>query len=288
MCKKWLKGVAPDLLVFDVDGVLIDNQDSYTLVTAETVRWCWENFFGKKVDCEGYTAEYFNIAKTHPAFNDDVAASWVMLRAMLKTGRESMKEAFLSPDAWKKELYTFAADAFVEGLAREDTQAPSFGNIRIVFEEIYFGAEVYAELKGKVVYGAGGEGLWQKEAPGTSKDWKELGLPAGIYTGRSRDEMVTGYKTLNWRGFPDNMLISFDSGILKPSPEGLAILCERSGAKHPAFFGDTASDRAAQAAFGKGEFVGIGPVLGADSGNGSDEFLHFNTLEEALSSLLSS
>jgi len=278
-----LKDTAPDLLIFDVDGVLIDTCGSYMLATAETICWCWQNLLGGSVDRDGYTMEYFNITKTHPAFNDDVAIAWAMLHSMRRTGRKSMKEAFPSLETWKKELGTFAAGTAVEELARKDAQTPSLDEVRSVLEEIYFGTEIYAEFKGKA-RGMEKEGLWKVEKPGVLGHWKELGLPVGIYTGRTRDEMVLGYKILNWLDFPDNMLICSNDGILKPSPEGLAVLCERSGAKHPAFFGDTASDRVTWGTFGKGEFIAIGPILEAESRN--EGFLHFDTLEEALSFLL--
>ena len=96
--------------------------------------------------------------------------------------------------------------------------------------------------------------------------------------------MALAFEILKWSGFPDDMLICSDTGIFKPSPAGLALLCERAGAKHPAFFGDTASDLAAWEAFGKGDFVAIGPILKAKSQRGG--FLHFGALEEALTSLL--
>jgi len=274
-----------DILIFDMDGVLVDASGSFTLATAATVRWCWENLLKGSVDCDRYTIEYFNIAKTHPALNDDINVSWLILRAMLRTGRKSMKEAFPSLEAWKNEVDALAADVSMEDLARENAQVPPLGEVRLVLEEMYFGTENYAKFKGKV-RGIGGEGLWKDEKPGTSRDWKELGLPVGIYTGRTRNEVDLGYKILNWHGFPDNMLVCSSGRILKPSPEGLSILCERSGTKDPAFFGDTVSDLAAWDAFGRGSFIGIGPILKGESLRRG--LPNFDTLEEALSSLLPS
>ena len=280
---KWMKDTTPDLFVFDVDGVLIDTRNSFMTTMVETVRWCWKNLLEGDVDCDGYTDEYFNIVKQYPAFNNDVAVTWVMLRAMQRTGHKSMKEAFLSPEAWMKELDAYPPDAAVEKLALKDTQTLPFSEVQSVFEEIYLGAEIYTECRSEA-RGVGGEGLWKLEAPGISKNWKELGLPVGIYTGRANYEMAVAFKTLAWHDFPDDMLICSDDGMLKPSPEGLVVLCERTGAKYPAFFGDTASDLAAWTAFGKGKFIAIGPILKTKSRRG--EFLHFNTLEEALASLL--
>ncbi len=71
------------------------------------------------------------------------------------------------------------------------------------------------------------------------------------------------------------MTITPDDGIMKPSPLGLSILCERAGASSPLFLGDAESDRRTVLAFGKGSFAAIGNFL-------SDEPRTYNNPEEAL------
>ena len=123
-----------------------------------------------------------------------------------------------------------------------------------------------------------------EEKSGISRDWKILGLPVGIYTERSREEMALVWKVLNWSDFPEDMLVSSSDGISKPSPLGLSLLCDRAGAQVPLFFGDDASDREAWAAFGKGIFVAIGPILKAEARRAGIH--HYDTLESALSELI--
>ncbi|MDR2136663.1 MAG: HAD family hydrolase [Synergistaceae bacterium] len=282
--KKWTKDSAPDLLIFDVDGVLLDARDSFLASTAETVRWCWGSLMGGVVDCEGYTLDYFNLCKAHPAFNDDSVVAWALLRFMGKTGRNNMKDAFPSLAQWGKYLKDLDLTAALKEKTWGDAGALSRKEVLSVLEEFYYGKKDYLELRGTPKYGVGQEGFWAKESPGTLRNWKEMGLPVGIYTGRSLGEMVLARRHLNWPDFPRNMLISSDDGILKPSPLGLSVLCERAGARYPLFFGDTASDKAAWLAFGKGAFVAIGPILKPDATK--EGFLHFDTLEEALSALL--
>jgi HAD superfamily hydrolase (TIGR01549 family) len=280
-----MKETTPDILIFDVDGVLIDTCDSFRLATAETVRWCWEHLLGGTADCEGYTPEYFHLCKSHPAFNDDAAVAWALLRCMkrngARTGSKSMKETFPSLEAWGTELKKYGRDEVVEETARRKTAMLPLSEIRSVMEEIYYGKETYAEYEGTSSRNIEGDGLWKREKPAISKDWKDLGLPVGIYTGRSRKEMSLAQRRLNWLDFPRDMLVVSDDGILKPSPLGLAALCERSGTRNPLFFGDTASDKETWLAFRKGAFVAIGPILKAEA----DGF-HFDTLEEAISALL--
>jgi phosphoglycolate phosphatase-like HAD superfamily hydrolase len=272
MClwKKWMRDETPDILIFDVDGVLIDTCDSFQMATAETVRWCWENLMGGSADGEGYTTEHFRLCKSHPAFNDDGVVAWALLRCMRRaraaTGSDSMKEVFPSLKAWEKELNTYDRGEVVEETARRETETPSLAEVRAVMEGFYY------------------EGFWKREKPSISRDWKDLGLPVGIYTGRTRKETSLAQRHLNWLDFPQNMLITSDDRILKPSPLGLSTLCERSGTRTPLFFGDTASDKETWMAFRRGTFVAIGPILKAEASRG--EFLHFDTLEEALSALL--
>jgi phosphoglycolate phosphatase-like HAD superfamily hydrolase len=284
--RKWMKETAPDMLIFDVDGVLIDTCESFRLATAETVRWCWEHLLGGSADCEGYTPEYFHLCKSHPAFNDDAVVAWALLRCMersrARTGSTSMKETFPSLEAWRSELDTYGQDETVEETSRRETNRLSLSVVRSVMEEIYYGEDTYVQCKGKPVHNIGGDGFWKLEKPTLSQHWKDLGLPVGIYTGRSRIEMSLAQRQLGWLDFPQDMAVTSDEGVLKPSPLGLAMLCERSGARSPFFFGDTASDKEAWLAFRKGTFVAIGPILKTKA----DGFLYFDTLEDALSALL--
>ena len=288
--KKWLRETTPDILIFDVDGVLIDSCESFRLVTAETVRWCWENFLGGSADCECevYTPEHFRLCKSHPAFNDDTVIAWALLRCMERnrgqTGEKSMKEVFPTLEAWANELNTYGRREVVEETARRETETLPLSEIRAVMEEIYYGEETYAEYKGKAAHCIKGEGFWKQEKPALSQDWKDLNLPVGIYTGRTRKEMFLAQRRLNWLDFPEDMLITSDDKILKPSPLGLTALCQRSGTGNPLFFGDTVSDKETWLAFRKGAFIAIGPILKAEAFR--EGFLHFDTLEDALSALL--
>lgn len=271
-----------DALIFDVDGVLIDTRDSYLHVTADTIRWGWENLYDGVCDAPGYTIDYFNSAKAHPAFNDDTFVALAMLHMMARNGSRLMSEAFPSLREWERELTTYErhveAEAAIAARPDEDRRI-GLEELRLVSDELYFGEATYREIKGKAVHGISGAGYWNTEQPALKKDWKDLGLPVGVYTGRSPDEFTLAKHKLNWHDFPDRMLVSSGQGILKPSPLGLELLCERAGAESPLFFGDTASDRAAWRNFGRGTFVAIGPILKGEKD-------HYDTVEQALADLL--
>ena len=276
--KKWMRDTTPDMFIFDIDGVLIDTQNSFMPATAETVRWCWENLLNGAADCEGYTREYFTLCKAYSGFNDDAVVAWTLLRYMKRrvdrTGSRSMKELFPTLEEWRAEL-----EAFIEPMnTPADVGVLPLDEVRSVLEEIYYGEAAYAEYRERPARGAGKEGFWTREKPALSRNWKDFGLPVGIYTGRTYGEMALAQRVLNWTDFPPDMVVSSDDGILKPSPQGLALLCQRAGTKYPLFFGDTASDKEAWLAFGQGLFVAIGPILKTDALKRGAP--HYDTLAE--------
>ena len=264
-----------DLLIFDVDGVLIDTRDSFMYATRECLRWCWEHLLGGIADCEGYTLEHFNVSKTHPSFNDDSVVAWVLLHHMEHTGKKRMSEAFPSLEEWKSILFSYDRQNAAETVAASREASLSLIEVRNALEEFYYGTKDYLEYKGSARYGILTDGLWKTEIPAITRNWKALPLPSAIYTGRSHEEMALGKRQLGWEDFPDDRLVTSGDGILKPSPLGLEMLCRAAGAAEPLFFGDTASDKESWLNFGRGSFVAIGPIL-------KGEALHFDTLEEAL------
>ncbi len=72
-------------------------------------------------------------------------------------------------------------------------------------------------------------------------------------------------------------MVTPESGITKPSPDGLAVLCEKSGTANPLFLGDAESDRQALRAFGKGTFAAVGDFL-------ADEEIRYSCPSDALQS----
>lgn len=271
-----------DMLIFDVDGVLIDTCDSFCKGSALTIKWCWENILEGVADSEGYTLDYFRAAKRHPSFNDDVDIAWAILhfmeqRAGIANGK-AMSCFFPSLEEWAEELRNYDGQSVRNRAAAAQNKKFSLRTVAAVFEEIYYGDEQYARLKGQACYGIKGQGLWKIERPGLSCHWKDLPLPSGIYTGRSDAEMVLAKDILAWRDFPQERIVSSSSGISKPSPEGFQVLCERIGAYSPLYFGDTASDKAAWQNFGHGTFVAIGDLLPNAS-------LCFESLDSALKAL---
>ena len=264
-----------DMIVFDVDGVLLDTSRSYPCVIREAIRWGFGRFFGGTAGEAGFTMEHFRVSKHHPAFNDDYDIAWALLSAAA-AGR-----MLPSPDRWADILSGFAGTDVTQWVRRSFGDQVDRQVIRDLCEELYFGDAELRRIRGvapKCLPGA--PGFWREERPMLSTHWTKLPLPAGIYTGRPASELVLALRTLRWDDMPEEHAVTADSGILKPSPEGFRLLGRVLGGDMPLYFGDAESDRAALAAYGRGTFVAIGDLL-------ADAPLRFDTVEEGLAALLS-
>ncbi|QTX33459.1 HAD family hydrolase [Aminithiophilus ramosus] len=267
-----------DALIFDVDGVLIDTDDSYFTLVGQAIRWAWGFSPRRRTDEASFTGEHYRICKRHRAFNDDYDIAWAFLCAAAATGERLLSRALPTAEGWARKLAAFEEANVVSWVRRSFGETFPRQEVRNLCEELYFGGEELWEKRGRRARLSETAGLWQREVPLLRSSWKELGLPVGIYTGRPRAELELGLRLLGWSDLPRERAITPDEGISKPSPEGLSLLCRRMAASSPLFFGDTESDRQAWKSFGRGRFVAIGPIVEDD--------LHFATVAEALASLL--
>ncbi len=252
---------APDMIVFDVDGVLVDTSGSYPRVVSRALLWGWTRVLGNIPDCEGFSARHFAATKTHPAFNDDYDIAWAALNCAASRGSSSLSESLPSPGEWRSlldgctgfDVVSWVRSAFGETVLRKA--------VRQACEEMYFGCEEYEAMGEIPLYTTRRAGLWEEDRPLASFSWRDLPLPAGIYTGRPLRELRLALRLLNWEDFPAAFIVTPETGISKPSPDGLALLCERASASTPLFLGDAESDRQTSRAFGKGFFAPLGDFL---------------------------
>jgi phosphoglycolate phosphatase-like HAD superfamily hydrolase len=264
-----------DIIVFDVDGVLVDASRSYPRVIARSLLWAWIRVLGRIPDCEGFTYEHFAASKTHPAFNDDYDIAWAFINCTAASSSPSLADSLPSPPEWREKIEG-CRDGDIEGWVRR-----SFGErvpraaVRKVCEEMYFGCDEYEALGETPLYTTRRGGLWEEETSLVSFHWSDLPVVSAIYTGRPRSELFLALKLIGWTDFPGDLTITPDDGITKPSPLGLSVLCEKTGASFPLFLGDAESDRKTVSAFGRGTFAAIGDFL-------PDEAKRYKTPEEAL------
>lgn len=237
---------APDALIFDIDGVLLDVRRSFPEVIRQAVKAGWSDICGLDADCSVYGAEHERVMKRHGGFNDDFDLAWSLLCISVASGKKKLSEAFPSPEQLANEISDCAGNVAVWA-ERKYHSGVSRSAIHDLCHRLYG-------------YGGGG-GLHMLETPMLHTRWNMLPLPVGIYTGRNLIEWEFAKQCLGWEDFPLENVIHSETGITKPSPKGLEILCCKFGAENPLFFGDTASDYQAWMAFGRGMFVAIGDLL---------------------------
>ncbi len=248
-----------DALIFDIDGVLLDVTKSFPEVIRLGIVNGWEEFCGGESDCAGYGPGHEWVMKRHGSFNDDYDIAWTLLSMAAASGEKKLSRALPAPERLAEELQDFRAPL-------ADWVRAKYGGLVRREESRAMCARLYGDEE---------KGLYRLEVPTLSRRWDELGLPVAIYSGRNAFEWELAKKSLGWEDFPDDRIIHYDHGIEKPSPEGLEILCGRLGASSPVFFGDTASDMKAQAAFGRGRFAAVGRLL-------PEAEYKFETTEEAV------
>ena len=260
-----IKKFQADSLIFDVDGVLLNVEKSFPEVIRQGVLRGWR-LWGGQADCEGYGAEHEWVLKRHGAFNDDFDLTWALLCICAASGESRLSDAFPTPQKLAAEVSTLRDGDVVSWVLSRYGEGVSRGTIRRMCHDLYQGT-------------AEEEGLFRLEIPMLRRSWRDLPLPVGIYTGRCVSEWKLAQESLNWQDFPLERVIHSETGVLKPSPKGLEILCERMGVKSPLFFGDTASDMMAGLAFSGCQFVAVGGLL-------PEAQLKFVDTESALAELL--
>ena len=259
-----IQKVDADCLIFDIDGVLLDTHLSFPALIGRAVEEGWLRS-GGEVDCPGYSDEFQWVFKRHGSFNDDYDIAWCLLSTAISSGAKKLSEALPSSESLERSIADCGEDCVVWALKKFGT-AVNRDDVRSLCAAIYYGDEKTP-------------GLYLKERVMLPVHWSQLPLPVGIYTGRDSREWELAKKLLKWQDFPDDRIVHSGSGIRKPSPEGFEILCSRMGCERPLFFGDTASDEKARAAFGSGFFVAIGELL-------PESELHFDDPVAALESLI--
>lgn len=267
-----------DLLVFDVDGVLIDTRRSYPSVIRAAIQWGWRQMLGLKADCTGFSFEHFRVSKRHPGFNDDYDIAWVLLSVAAARARVSkdprLSCSMPSPKEWESTLQEFPPADVVQHTCSRYGDPVGRSRFRALCEELYLGEHFCGSEKFTVLK----KGLWHQEKPLLKVHWSELPLPAAIYTGRFLPELRLALIRLGWEDFPLDRAVTPETGISKPSPEGFSRLCQVTGTRLPIYFGDTESDRESLRRFGRGVFVSIGGML-------PEAPLRFETVSEALAGL---
>jgi len=218
-----------DLVVFDVDGVLVDARQSYDAAARRTV----EHFLGPRSGGWLTDAEMAAL-RAVGGFNDewDIAAAAVWAQ---RAARRDLTR--LAPQG----AGGLAALAQAAGL----TEDPPRDAVLSVFCEIYAGTARVEEMYGRPpVLEASQEGLWQQERR-LLEAAELLLLPVrkAVYTGRTTGELRPTFERFAFGiHFPEHLRLTADGPYRKPDGRGLLYLAQAASASHVLMVGDNVDD----------------------------------------------
>lgn len=173
-------GVAPDAIVFDVDGVLVETQSSYIEAVARTVQWLLVHDLALADDGPAVDAATIRAWKRTGPWNDDWDLSYAMYEWLS-----------VQNGATTTQRRRAAGDPGTAARAERPIDRARWERIRGIFEEIYNGTAVATARYGVPPLVRQERGLAETERvvleAGLLRELARIGISkVGIVTGRAR------------------------------------------------------------------------------------------------------
>lgn len=274
-----------DLLVFDVDGVLVDVSASYPQAISEAV-----NFYCAHVAGLGaaprIAPEDTALFKRAGGFNSE----WDLACAACLFALWSALDPASAPplDRFTEEIRRWggglaAARAVLEAWAPARVAAEVAARydgelVARLCHEFYGGADGCEPMFGIAPRYHRGEGLYRRERPLLGpEDLADWAGHLGLYTGRNDGETEFALRLAGLGGlFPPAARVTADSPWHKPDPGGLRLLVDRFRPRAALFAGDNVDDAVAAARYGEQAGEGAPPllfagILGGAPGDAAEE-----------------
>lgn len=260
-----------DAVVLDIDGVLVDVEDSYRRAIVESIEAVYDRTI-RKPDIQQF--------KDAGGFNNDWELTYAAALYVLATGEgySASIDEYTDEIAARGGGLEAAEDAVREELGARATQRVTERwdreRLRDVFQQLYLGADLYRGLEG---------GNPDRETPGFIHDEPVLLEPetreailerydVGVVTGRPEAEAEIALERVGLESeIPLEHRFTMDDWAEgKPHPHALTTLAERFDADSVVFVGDTLDDirtatNAADADPGR-EYYGVGVLTGGLTG----------------------
>jgi HAD superfamily phosphatase len=255
-------------VVLDIDGVLVDVENSYRRAIIETIEQCY-----------GATVDRDDIQRFKDAggFNNDWELTDAIALFVLakRAGTDLTMEEYTDTIAGTGGGLSAAQAAIGESLPPAEREMVlanwDTDRHREVFQQLYLGDDLYREIEGGEPAG-GNEGFIHDEAVlvdsatlSTLTDRYEV----GVLTGRPAAEAEIALERVGL-DLPDEQIVTmddWDGG--KPDPDALVDLAEELGGDSLVFVGDTLDDirtaRNADEVDGR-TYYGVGVLTGGLSG----------------------
>lgn len=247
----------PEVIVFDIDGVLIDTSMSFRCAVSRTVQYYMTKVLGYEDTGILIQPEEVQLFKLAGGFNDD----WILSQsAILFFTYKALKFAVKDTNSIRllpPSLIDFTSSISYEGEGLRKTKdylASLDGNVldraekRLdrkfiirIFQEIYAGSRYINRLYGSDPILGTEEGLWKNEKVILDRGLLLTDIHYGIYTGRTATETELALELLNLE-LPPQAIITMNSSIVKPDPRGLNLIKEYYKKDTLAFIGDSMDD----------------------------------------------
>ena len=266
--------LAPDAVVLDIDGVVVDVADSYRRAILESVETVYGDTI-EKTDVQAF--------KDAGGFNNDWELTYAAALYVLAE-REGMTldiAAFTSAIAEHGGGLDAAEQVAEDALSDTDwayvRDRWNPERLRDVFQQLYLGAELYRELEGGEP-DADTRGYINDEPlllDAATREHLVDQYDVGVVTGRPEAEAEIALERAGLDVPPERRFTMDDWEEGKPHPHALTKLAERFDAESVVFVGDTLDDvRTAVNAAGtdpEREYHGIGVLTGGLSGEAGRE-----------------
>ncbi len=250
-----------DMIIFDIDGVLLDVRESFRQAISQTVQFYFNQILNWEVSQLLITPDETQMFKLAGGFNNDweltyTAVLFVLVKSYLLQTKDPVK---LKNE--KLSLSEFLDKVGKEGGGLKTAQTKLFKNlskeiennvkkewdidrIKKIFQEIYAGVDYCQKLYGFIPEYIQEKGLLNKEKKLIeAEEINSLRVKKGILTGRTKEEMELALKFTGLDKIIQTELQLYDNGSWqKPNPLCLEILAERANSQLGLYMGDTTDD----------------------------------------------
>lgn len=215
-----------DAIIFDMDGVLVDESKSYRLAIEMTVN----SFLSKNEASSNTNQEEIRLIKSIPKFNNDWDVSFVLVELLQKGIK---KEKFLDK---------------VKPVTGRIRKKEKYLEIKDIFQSYYLGENLFRKIYYRMPPLRVKTGLINNDRLLPDEELLKMLYQLykfGVVTSRPRFEAIYGLKNLQImpKFIEENQVIAKeDCPKEKPAPDPILLIIERMRYINPIYIGDTIND----------------------------------------------
>jgi HAD superfamily phosphatase len=230
-----------DAVVLDVDGVLVDVEDSYRRAIVESI----DRVYGRTID-----RDQVQMFKNAGGFNNDweltyAAALYLLAHERgLTEGLQSFTDEVALDEGGLAAAETIVEEKLGEETLTEIRNEWNKERLRDVFQQLYLGEDLYEELEGEEA-DIDAPGFIYDESPHVTPETIEFLLEnyeLAVLTGRPEQEAAIALTRVGFELDEDLVMTMDDWDGGKPEPDALRTLAERMDVDSLVYVGDSLDD----------------------------------------------